>query len=228
MKGPANAIWRQFEGRLIVSCQARPGEHTRTPGTLARFARAAVDSGAVAIRAEGAPTIVAIRKVVDVPIIGIRKIVQHDGLRLITPSLRSARALVKAGAEMVALDCTVRGQRFGAIARLQAIKRELGVPVFADIATLDEAVTAEQAGADLVLTTMRGYTKETAGLNVFEPEFIAQLVATLHIPVIAEGHVETPEQARAALDAGAFSVVVGSAITRPNTIAQRFVRAVES
>jgi len=108
------------------------------------------------------------------------------------------------------------------------IRSDLGVPVLADIATLDEAIAAADAGADFVLTTMRGHTVETAHIRGFDLPFLEELVASSPVPVIAEGRLETPELAAAALSAGAYAVVVGSAITRPVTIARRFAAAVEA
>jgi putative N-acetylmannosamine-6-phosphate epimerase len=105
------------------------------------------------------------------------------------------------------------------------IRSELGVPVLADIATLDEALAAADAGADLVLTTMRGHTEDTAHIPGFDLPFLRELIARSPVPVIAEGRLETPEIAAAALSAGAYAVVVGSAITRPVTIARRFAAA---
>ncbi len=217
-------ICRQFQGNLIVSCQAPEGDPFRDSGSIARFARAAVEGGAVGIRADGAEDVRAIRQAVRVPIIGIAKQPQSDGRTLITPSFEAARELVGAGADMIALECTCRGQRYGALERLWRIKSELGVPVGADIATAEEAIAVEKAGADLVLTTLRGYTHDTEHIKSFEPAFIAELVRLLNVPVLAEGRIETPEQARQALAAGAHAVVVGTAITGPQEIARRFAQ----
>src|SRR5450432_1248348 len=221
-------ISRAFHKRLIVSCQAREGEPFRDPESMAKFAVSAVDGGAAAVRARGPEDIRAIRKVVGVPIIGIWKEIQDDGKVLITPTFESARELVEAGAGLIALDVTCRGRLYGAIERLQRIGRELKVPVLADIATLDEALAAADAGADFVLSTMRGYTKDTANLRLFDLHFIEELARRSPVPVIAEGKIDWPDQARAALEAGAYAVVVGSAITRPITIARRFADAVAS
>ncbi len=98
-----------IRGKLIVSCQAKEGDVFHDPELMARFAVAAVAGGAAGIRANGPADIRAIRRVTDLPIIGIDKTMHHDGLLLITPSFESARALVEAGADMVALDCTERG-----------------------------------------------------------------------------------------------------------------------
>jgi putative N-acetylmannosamine-6-phosphate epimerase len=221
------AVLQQLHGKLVVSCQAREGEAFRDPESQARFAISAVDGGARGIRAEGPDDVRAIRRAVSTPIIGIRKIPQRDGRVLITPTFESARELVEAGADMIAIDVTLRGKRLGAIERLQRIRAELKVPVLADIATLDEGLAAAEAGADAVLSTMRGYTDETAQVRSFDCEFIRELAQQSPVPVLAEGMIQTPEQARAALDAGAYAVIVGSAITRPVTITRRFVSAIE-
>ncbi len=187
-----------------------------------------MDGGAAGVRAQGPDDVRAIRAVVSVPIIGIRKAIHEDGRTLITPSFESARELVDAGAGMIALDVTARGRRLGAVERLRRIRDELRIPALADIATLDDAMAAAEAGADAVLSTMRGYTEDTSHIRNFDPGFIRELVRYSPVPVIAEGMIETPEQARAALDAGAFAVIVGSAITRPVTIARRFADALEN
>src|SRR5690606_23487077 len=106
-----------------------------------------------------------------------------------------------------------------ALDRLRRIRSELSIPVMADIATVEEAEAATAAGADVVASTMRGYTDETAAVTSFEPQFIATLVARLQIPVFAEGRIHTPKEAAAALQAGAYAVIVGTAITRPQEIA---------
>ncbi len=200
----------------------------RDPDAIARFARAAVDGGAAGIRAEGYNDVRAIRHALAVLIIGIKKDIASDGKILITPSFDAAEELVRAGADMIALDCTKRGQDYGALERIAAIKEKLKVPVLADIAAADEARAAEQAGADCVLSTMRGYTTDTEHLkNKFDVEFIAELKKTVAIPVIAEGRIWTPDEARSAIAAGAFAVIVGTAITRPHEITRRFVNAIE-
>jgi N-acetylmannosamine-6-phosphate 2-epimerase/N-acetylmannosamine kinase len=177
----------------------------------------------VGVRANGPEDVAAIRSSVDVPIIGIAKLMQADGRVLITPSFESARELVAAGANAIALDCTERGQRLGALGRLARIRAEFGVPVLADIATIEEARAAQAAGADFVLTTLRGYTPETRHIRDFDVQFVRDLARELETPVIAEGRIGTPQQAAAALEAGAFAVIVGTAITRPDAIVHRFI-----
>lgn len=220
-------VCRQLEGKLIASCQAAEGDVFRDPQLIARFAEAALAGGAAGIRANGAADIRAIRRITRAPILGIEKVLLEDGKVLITPSLEAARALVEAGADMVAVDTTLRGQRHGALERIRRIKEELAVPVLADIATVEEALTAARAGADFVLSTMRGYTPETAHVAGFEPSFIEQVVRVCPVPVLAEGRIHTPQEARDAIAAGAFAVVVGTAISRPHDITRAFAEAIE-
>jgi glucokinase-like ROK family protein len=216
-----------LKGHLIVSCQASDGDAFRDSILMARFAQAALAGGAVGLRANGPKDIRAIRAITTAPILGIHKELHDDGKILITPSFERAKALVEAGADIVALDVTARGQRFGARELLWRIRAELGVPVVADIATVEEALQAIDAGADAVSSTLRGYTEDTAYINKFEPAFIAELARVSSVPVIAEGRIQSPEDARAAIESGAFAIVVGSAITRPHEITQRFAMAGE-
>ncbi len=215
-------VCQKLREQLIVSCQAPEGDVFHGPDAMARFAVAARQGGAAGIRANGVADLTAIRRAVDLPIIGIRKTPFPEGGWLITGSFDAAKDLVAAGADIIALDCTRRGQGLGALDRVRRIRAELGVPVMADIATLDEALVAEQAGADLIATTLRGYTAETAEVRAFDPAFVRLLADRLESPVVTEGRIHTPEQAREALRAGAFAVVVGTAITAPREITRRF------
>jgi predicted NBD/HSP70 family sugar kinase/putative N-acetylmannosamine-6-phosphate epimerase len=215
-------VMKPLRGRLIVSCQAPAGDPFARPDLLSLFARAAVSGGAAAIRTEGADSVRAIKAATAVPVIGLRKRMMPDGRIMITPSNDDARELAAAGADIIAIDCTSRGQIHGALERIRWIHSQLNVPVWADIATVDEAVAAANAGADAVLSTLRGYTEDTAHVLEFEPAFIAALVRSVGVPVIAEGRINCVEHVGAALAAGAFSLVVGTAITRPEEITRRF------
>lgn len=223
LKIPENL--RPLRGRLIVSCQAWDDDPFHGPGLMRRFAQAAIEGGAAGIRANGPEDVRDIRAALGpaIPVIAIQKRqMPEDGRILITPTFEDAQALVEAGADAVALDCTSRGQKHGALERIRRIRQELNVPVAADIATLDEAIAAAAAGASFVLSTMRGYTDETATSHTFDPAFVAELVKNLPVPVIAEGRIWTPRDAQRALDSGAFAVVVGSAITRPRDITRLY------
>ncbi len=214
-----------IRGRLLVSCQAVSGDPFDHPGAMARFAAAAILGGAAGIRANGAGDVGSIRKVVAAPIIGIDKRMASDGRILITPDFEGAQALAAAGADAIAIDCTRRGQRYGALERVRRMRRELDTLIVADIATEEEAAAAVEAGVHCVLSTMRGYTDETASLQEFDPAFIASLRRAVDVPVIAEGRIHSPAEACAALDAGAVAVIVGTAITRPANITEWFASA---
>ena len=213
-------------GGLIVSCQAYPGEPLRHPETTAQMAEAVVAGGAVAIRAQGLADISLIKERTTVPLIGLWKD-GHDGV-FITPTLRHARAVRDAGAEIIALDGTRRPRPDGltladTIARLRDSGPTL---IMADCGSLDDALAASDAGADLIGTTLAGYTDDRPRTTGPDLELLTQIVTHLPgLPVVAEGRVHTPEQARAALNTGAHAVVVGTAITHPTTITNWFRQA---
>lgn len=212
----------QVRGRLIVSCQALANEPLYGATIMARMALAAREGGAAAIRANGPDDIRAIREAVDLPIIGLYK--DGDSGVYITPTFRHARAVAEAGADVIALDATPRPRPDGgSLADLiRAIHDELGVMVMADISTLEEGISAASLGADFVGPTLSGYTAYSPELEGPDFDLIHALVRELSVPIIAEGRIRTPAEARAALDAGALAVVVGSAITRPQWITAQF------
>jgi N-acylglucosamine-6-phosphate 2-epimerase len=213
-------------GGLIVSCQAYPGEPLRHPETTAQMAEAVVAGGAVAIRAQGLADISFIKGRTTVPLIGLWKD-GHDGV-FITPTLRHARAVRDAGAEIIALDGTRRPRPDGltladTIARLRDSGPTL---IMADCGSLDDALAASDAGADLIGTTLAGYTDDRPRTTGPDLELLTRIIAHLpDLPIVAEGRIHTPEQARAALNTGAHAVVVGTAITHPTTITNWFRQA---
>ena len=222
-----NSPIQALRGRLIVSCQAAEGDPLDDLDTLTRIATSALRGGAGGLRAEGVARIAAFRAITQLPIIGIIKTYDANGDVYITPDFRSAKAISDAGADIIALDCTARRLTAAEpwpelISRIHA---ELNRPALADIATLEDALAAERAGADAVATTLYGYTAETANIRTPSWPLIQTIVARLTIPVLVEGHITAPPQARQALELGATAVVVGSAITRPETITSRFVQA---
>ena len=221
------AIPASLKNKLIVSCQAAPGDPLDNLDVLRRIAISVVHGGAGGLRASGAEHIAAFHKETDVPIIGIHKRYEN-GAPLITADFFSAEAISNAGADIIGLDCTSSRPAFMEPwpHLLRRIQQELGKPTVADIATLDEALAAEQAGASAVATTMFGYTPETAGNRNVDWQFVKELVKRLHVPVIVEGHVREPHELRRALDLGVFAVVVGAAITQPESITKRFLQAV--
>ncbi len=217
------AFIAQVRGQLIVSCQALPNEPLHGAPIMARMAVAAQMGGAKGIRANGVEDIRAIRQAVDLPLIGLYKD-GADGV-YITPSSWHAQAVIAAGAQVVAFDATRRprpnGERVSDI--LHAIHAQHRLAL-ADVATLEEARAAQADGADFIAPTLNGYTDQTAANATPDFELIRAMVAALTVPVIAEGHINTPQQARQALACGVLAVVVGSAITRPQIITANFVR----
>lgn len=216
-----------LKGSLIVSCQAQPGDPLYHPDTLARMAASALRGGAAGLRANGADCIAAFRRVTSLPIIGIEKIKFGNDV-CITPDFAAAKTVANAGATVIALDCSIARHPAAQpwpelVARIHS---ELAVPVLADIATQDEAFTAEAGGVDAVATTLYGFTPQTAGIHAVNWDLVKRLASSLRIPLIVEGHISQPQEVRRALDLGAFAVVVGSAITSPQSIAARFTAAI--
>ncbi|MFE0022680.1 putative N-acetylmannosamine-6-phosphate 2-epimerase [Amycolatopsis sp. NPDC059021] len=212
-------------GALLVSCQAQPGNPLHGPASMARMAAAAAAGGARAIRANGPADVAAIRSEVDIPVLGINKVASPDGV-FITPSFESAAEVVRAGAAMVAVDGTSRPRPGGGTLgeQIRRIHDELRVPVMADVDTVAAGVMAREAGADVVATTLAGYTGGPVpeGPDV---DLVAALVARLDCPIVAEGRYRSAEDVRAAVDAGAYAVVVGTAITNPMAITTRLAKA---
>jgi N-acylglucosamine-6-phosphate 2-epimerase len=211
-------------GSIVVSCQAGADNPLHGPDMMALMARAAVAGGAVAIRANGPRDVAAIRAAVDVPILGINKLGDPAGV-FITPDVEAAAAVVLAGADAVALDGTLRPRPDGRTLadHVAEIHARLAVPVMADVDTLAAGVAAREAGADIVASTLSGYTG--AGPVPAGPDLalLAGLVAELDCPVIAEGRYWSPEDVQAGFAAGAHAIVVGTAITNPMAITRRFV-----
>jgi len=217
----------RLRGGLVVSCQALPHEPLFGSGIMARLALAAQAGGAVGIRANSPADIAAIRAVTDLPLIGLSKVDVPSFDVYITPTVADALAVSQAGADIIALDATSRPHPEGLTADfIRRVRAETGKPILADISTDDEALEAQEAGADFISTTLSGYTSYSPQSEEPDLDLVRRLALVLTIPLIAEGRIATPQQARAALDAGAWAVVVGGAITRPQQITERFARAI--
>ena len=220
-------IASKLRGGLIVSCQALPGEPLFGADIMARLAVAAEAGGAGGIRANSPADIAAVRAVTSLPLVGLSKVDVPGFDVYITPTLADAQAVSDAGADVIALDATNRPHPEGTTAEfIERVKAATGKPVLADISAYDEALAAQEAGADFVSTTLSGYTPYSPQTEDPDLDLVRRLASVLTVPLIAEGRIVTLEQARAALDAGAWAVVVGGAITRPQQITQRFVKAV--
>ena len=209
---------------LIVSCQARADNPLHGPQFMGAMALAARDGGAVGLRANGPDDIAAVMAA-GLPVIGIHKVFSDDYPVYITPDFAAAEAIVKAGAQIVALDCTER-PRNGEHSRVlvRRIKEELGAEVFADISTVDEGLAAADWGATYVATTLSGYTEATQPKpEAPDLKLLETLARRLSLPVVAEGRYNTPALVRQGFDAGAHAVVVGTMITNPREITRMFV-----
>ncbi len=219
-----------IRGGLVVSCQARQGWPMYGTDIMVAFAKAAKQGGAVGIRATEPQNISAIKKAVDLPIIGIYK-QWFEGFDVyITPTYESAAAVIEAGAEIVALDGTKRIRPNGEnlkeiIARIHDNYPD--ILVMSDCDNLESALYAEECGTDIVSTTLSGYTEETKDQNSFNYEFVSALKKSCESSNYSRGHISTPEELVSAYKSGADSVVVGSAITRPEIITKRFVDNLE-
>lgn len=221
----ADSFLAAVKGKLIVSCQALEDEPLHGAEVMAKMALAAKIGGAAAIRANGPADVRAIKRMVDLPVIGLYK--QGDSGVYITPTFAAAAEIAEAGADIIALDCTERPRPDGlpVCELIERIHRELKRPTFADVSTLNEAQAAAAAGAAMTAPTLSGYTEDSPAQEGPDFELLARMVEALPAPVIAEGRIHSPALARRALELGAWAVVVGSAITRPRTITARFVRA---
>lgn len=200
---------------LIVSCQAPVESPLHEPIVIAAIAQAAVNQGAVGVRVDTPAHVQAVRQKMRAPIIGLWK-QQIPGYEVyITPQFCHAQAIAQAGADIIAVDATLRDRpEQETLPRLiERIHCELSKPVMADVDTLESAIAAVEAGADIVGTTLYGYTASTRHLSPPGFSLLTQLVETLDVPVICEGGISSPQTARQALDLGAFAVVVGTAIT---------------
>lgn len=223
-----NEILEKLRGGLIVSCQALEDEPLHSSYIMSKMAVAAKMGGAAGIRANSYSDIKAIKKAVDVPVIGIIKKQYENSPVYITPTLKEVSKVVKAGADIVAIDATksLKPDMKTTSQLIKEIKQSFDILVMADVSIFEEGIEAAQAGADIVSTTLSGYTQYSQHAGKPDFELVACLSKDLRVPVVAEGNIWTPEQAHKAMEAGAFAVVVGTAITRPQLITRKFSEAV--
>ncbi len=225
-------IINKLKGGLIVSCQALPGEplYMEDDTMMPLMARAAKKAGACAIRTNGVVDVVKIKKETELPVIGIIKKVYEGYEPFITFTMDEVDALAKAGADIIAADCTLRKRINNQTVEefIKEVKRKYpDILLMADISNYEEGINAYKAGADILGTTLSGYTDYTEKLEGPDFNLVENLVKAVDIPVIAEGRIHYPEQAAKMLEIGAHAVVVGGAITRPLEITERFVEAIK-
>lgn len=221
-------VLEQISKKLIVSCQALEDEPLHDPYIMGKMALAAKQGGASGIRANTVKDIQAIKKEVELPIIGIIKQNYPGSNVYITPTMKEVDALYEEGVDIIAFDATKQERPDGKTFEQFFLEVKAKYPeqlFMADASTLEEAIAAEQTGVDIVATTLGGYTPYSEGTVPLE--LLERMVEVVKIPVIAEGNFDTPEKAKKALELGAHAVVVGSAITRPQSITEKFVNAIQ-
>lgn len=220
------------KGSIIVSCQALPHEplYCEEMSLMPFMAKAAKEAGSKCIRTSSVRDVIEIKKQTGLPVIGLIKRVYEGYDSYITPTMKEIDELVAADSDIIALDCTMRTRGDGTDINtfIQQIKEKYpDIALMADISTFEEGVNAWKAGVNIVGTTMSGYTPYSPKVDGPDYELVERLVKELPIPVIAEGKVHYPDQAKKMLELGAHAVVVGGAITRPLEIAQRFYKAIQ-
>lgn len=220
----------ELRHKLIVSCQALPDEPLHSDFIMARMAVAAKEGGASGIRANSVVDIAAIQKAVDLPIIGIIKRDYEGADVYITATMKEVDELMTVRPDIIAIDATTSTRPNGESLKefFQKAKEKYPDQLWmADCSTIDEMLAADQLGFDFIGTTLVGYTKQSQGDKIESNDFeiIRKALSKLSHPLIAEGNIDTPDKVRRVLEQGAYSVVVGSAITRPQLITKKFVEA---
>lgn len=218
----------KIHNNLIVSCQALEGEPLHSSFIMSKMALAAQMGGTKGIRANSVEDIHAIKKEVDLPIIGIIKKDYVGTDVYITPTMKEVDALVEEGVDIIAMDATIQS-RLNDLSLddfFKAVKEKYPHQLFmADCSTVEEAIHADELGFDFIGTTLVGYTPQSQNLKIENNDFeiIKEIVKHVKHPVIGEGNIDTPEKVKRVLELGCYSVVVGSIITRPQIITKRFV-----
>ena len=223
-------LFEKLKGGLVISCQALESEPLHSSFIMGRMALAAKQEGAVGIRCNTISDITEIKKMVDLPLIGIIKQVYDDSEVYITPTEKEIESLIDLGVDIIAIDATDRlrtGGRTLAEIFLPLREKYPNQVFMADCSSYDDAVNAEKLGFDVAGTTMVGCTPKTQGAVVPPIDLMKKLLTDLTIPVIAEGGIHYPNQLKEAIDTGILCAVVGGAITRPQEIARRFISAIK-
>ena len=221
-------IIEDLKGKVIVSAQAMPGEPFYDENCMMAMMQAAINGGAAGLRVAGKRDVIN-ATTFGVPVIGLTKPDKlpenWKSVVYITPGVKEVKELIEAGADIIAFDGTTRprpdGSRIGDLIQLIHFADRLAM---ADISTLEEGIICAKLGADIISTTLAGYTNGSSStMETPDFELLEKLVKEVDKPVFLEGRVWHPEEVKKAFELGAHSVVIGSAITRPHLITKRFV-----
>ena len=216
-----------IRGGLVASCQPVDDGPLDHPDIVAALAAATLDGGASAVRIEGIENVRSTRKRISAPIIGIVKEDLADSPVRITPRIAQVRALAEAGADIIAYDGTDRIRPDTREAILNEILL-MGKVAMADCASLEDGKVAFEGGAQILGTTLSGYTEETRN-NSDAPDYaLVKGFKDLGAFVMAEGRYNTPELAAQAMTHGADAVTVGTALTRLEVMTRAFVVAIKA
>lgn len=219
-----NQLISKLKNNIIVSCQASKEEPTYSPETILLMTKAVIDGGAVAIRAEGVISIRQIKHFFDIPVIGLYKKYYENSEVYITPTKKEIDSISIAGSDIIAIDATNRkrpnNQKLSDL--VEYTKNKYNLPLMADISTYEEGINAEKLGFDLISTTLSGYTSYSKKTEEPDFELLEKLVNKVKVPVILEGRIWEITHVKKAFEKGAYSVVIGSSITRPHLITKRF------
>ncbi len=225
-----NNVIEKIKGLVVVSVQAMPSEPLYLEKCMVAMMKSVVTGGAGGLRVAGARDVRNAKRLFHIPVIGLTKpaLIPKNWKEIvyITPTIKDVIELVEAGADIIAIDGTQRkrpnNEKLADLIKYVHINKRLAM---ADISTLEEGLAAEKAGADILSTTLAGYTLESVNSPANEPDFelLKQLVENTNLPVVLEGRIWDPEQVNQAFELGAHCVVIGSAITRPQLITRKFV-----
>lgn len=230
MSADSTSIIKALKGGLIVSCQAPIDSPLHEPGVIAAIAQASVNQGAVGVRIDTPAHLTAVRQKVTAPIIGLWKQQIPPYEVYITPQFAHAAAIAAAGADIIAIDATQRSRPGNetVTSLITQIHNRLGKLVMADVDTIAAALAAQAAGADIIGTTLYGYTPQTQQLILPGFDLLIQMVEQLDVPAICEGGISSPQIARQALDLGSYAVVVGTAITGIDSQVKAYQQAIKT
>ena len=222
-----------LRNKIVVSVQAEGNEPLNTPECLLALSQSVINGGAGALRLCGVKNINHIKKEVPVPIIGLTKLqptpINWLDKVYITPTMKDVKDLLKTEVGFIALDGTNRPRQDDSTLEDQiALVKNEGKIVICDVSNLDDGLHAVELGATILSTTLSGYTKDTRYKVNIGPDFdlLAELIQNTRTPVIMEGRIWQPQEVKQAFEIGAYAVVIGTSITRPQVITKRFINAI--